>query len=79
VSIGHKKKQMTFIDWINYLGTVEIAKLLKVETATVRQWRRGYCSPKVEHIRQIKILSKGLVSYEAIIDGVPPHEKPRTL
>lgn len=54
--------------WIGRLGVPKVAKLLNVEEATVRHWRRGHCLPKAEQMYQIQKLSKGQVTYDGIIN-----------
>lgn len=71
-----KKRQLkqSLKDWINDNGVEHVAKLLKVEQATVRHWRRGANFPRVDQMRVIKKITKGRVGYEEIIDL--PVDKP---
>ncbi len=68
-----KRKNMrgnlTLTEWISNNGVANVAKLLKVETATVRYWHRGDGLPKDSQKRLIKKVTKGLVNYDGIIDG----------
>lgn len=63
---------MPFRDWIEAKGVAAVAERLRVSTKTVTNWRDGICDPRVDQMRQIRRWSKGLVTYEAIID------RPRT-
>lgn len=58
----------SFTEWIDSVGIEVLAAHLKVHPMTVRYWRAGRCDPKVDHMRRIKKLSRGLVGYEQIID-----------
>lgn len=57
-----------FIEWVNTYGGVRLAKELGIDPSTISHWRRG-TAPKVEHMRQIRAISKGVVTYDHIIDG----------
>jgi hypothetical protein len=63
-----RQKRDVFISWINETGVYEVADLLGIRAATVFYWRQGKSMPKVSMMRAIRTLSKGVVSYEAIID-----------
>jgi len=62
------KQKISLKNWIDQEGVHKIAHILKVEESTVRHWRRGHCLPRTEQMRTIRKLSKGLVTYETIID-----------
>ena len=60
---------MSLKTWIRKTGTRQVAELLGVETATVRYWRRGESWPRIEQMRKIKRITKGVVGYEQMIEG----------
>lgn len=62
-------KGLTLRDWIIQTGVGKVSKLLNVGESTVRHWRTGHCLPRTEQMREIKKLSKGLVTYESMIDS----------
>jgi hypothetical protein len=66
---NQKSKAISLSEWINEKGVETVAGLLGVDPSTVRHWRRGHCYPRVDQMREIKRLSKGLVGYDEIIDG----------
>jgi len=61
-------KQFSFFDWIDEVTPKRIAKLFKVNPQTVRQWRKGISYPSVIHMKRIKKITRGEISYEKIID-----------
>lgn len=61
-------KAVSLKDWINEVSVLEVARLLKVEDATVRHWRRGHALPRADHMQKINRLSRGTVSYEEMIE-----------
>ena len=63
-----KEESLTFEKWIDEYGIKKLAKKLNVGDFTVDAWRRGRCDPRTDYIRQIKLISKGRVTYDMIID-----------
>ncbi len=61
-------KFSSFDEWIDKTGLEQIAIKLGVKRITVWYWRshRGY--PKIDHMRAIRRLTKGAVTYEMMID-----------
>lgn len=70
-----KKKTVTLKDWINGIGVVEVAKLLGVQEATVRHWRRGANLPSDQLKQKIKKFSRGTVTYDEMIDRYFKNQK----
>lgn len=66
-----KHKPITFKEWIQVEGPKNLSEKLDVQVTTVRHWRTGHCLPRVDQMMQIKKLTKGKISYEQIIEGVP--------
>lgn len=64
-----RTKKQSLKDWIDKTGTTEVSELLQVGESTVRQWRRGFCLPRAEQMREIKRLTNGSVDYDEMIDG----------
>lgn len=64
------KPKLTLKDWIGKTGTSEVAKILDVAESTVRHWQRGHCLPNDRQKHAIRRASKGLVTYDTIIE---PH------
>ena len=70
--MGKRRTQaITFKQWISEQGPNKLSELLDVQVTTVRHWRTGHCLPQVDKMRAIKKLTKGMIGYEQIIDGVP--------
>lgn len=66
---GRVRSELTLDEWVERVGgPAKTAVLLGVHVATVNYWRTGHCYPRVEQMREIRRLSKGLVTYEAMID-----------
>lgn len=63
------RQKMSLQDWIDKTGASQVAKLLKINRTTVYYWRAGHTYPRVDQMRQIKKVTKGVVGYEQIIDG----------
>ena len=65
-----KKKQkgidLSLKDWILEMGESEVAKLLKINVATVGHWRRGYCLPTVDKQKRIVEITRGRLSFETM-------------
>lgn len=61
-------KKNIFLDWVDMIGGPKLAKLLDIDPSTISHWRRGKC-PKVDHMRRIRELSEGAITYDHIIDG----------
>jgi DNA-binding transcriptional regulator YdaS (Cro superfamily) len=60
---------LTLDEWVVKIGgTPKAAKLIGVARATVNFWRAGHCYPRVDQMKRIRKLSRGLVTYEAMID-----------
>lgn len=64
----NQRNETAFVKWIDEMTTKEVAKLLRVTTATVNHWRRGHCSPRVEQMKKIKLYSRNKVSTQSIVD-----------
>lgn len=61
-----------FEDWIDEYGIDRLAQHLGVNSSTVRNWRSLRCDPTVDAMRRIKKLTKGKISYDAMIDRPTP-------
>ncbi len=66
-----KQKRITFDAWLDEMGAVWVARKLKVHPHAVRLWRRKHNDPRVDHMRRIKRLTKGVITYEMMIDRRP--------
>lgn len=62
----------TFERWIEKKGVDYLAQRLDVHRATILHWKAGRCDPRVEHLRLLKRLSRGMLSYEQMIDRPTP-------
>ncbi len=58
---------MTLRTWIEETGPKVIAQKLKVDPSTVSAWRNGQAFPRPKRLVQLHQLSKGKVTYEAMI------------
>lgn len=63
-----EKVSMTLHHWINFKTVKVVANMLEVEEATVRYWRSYHALPRPLQMRAIKRASRGLVTYEIMID-----------
>lgn len=63
------KMHLTLSEWIEDVGVIHVANMLRVEKATVRLWRRGKNLPRTEQMKKIRTLSKGRVTYDQMIDS----------
>jgi hypothetical protein len=63
-----KRVGLSFEDWIDHIGVDELALILDVTRATVLHWRAGRCDPRVDHMRRIKKMTRGVMGYEQMID-----------
>lgn len=71
-SIGVSKiKKLTFKRWIESFGEKRLALYLKVHPKAIQYWKTGHCDPRVDHMRRIKRLTHGLITYEMMIDRRP--------
>lgn len=64
------KSVSKFIAWIDEIGIEPLAEKLGIDPSAVSHWRRGHCWPQVKHIKRIRELSRGALTYEDIIEGV---------
>lgn len=60
--------QLSFRAWIDAQGVENLARKLRVTKVTIWNWRKGHCWPLVPQMKRIRKLSRGAISYEAIID-----------
>jgi hypothetical protein len=63
-----RKQSLTLKAWIDELSVSKVAQSFCLERSTVRKWRDGSQLPKALHMRAIVRLSKGKVSYDAMIE-----------
>ncbi len=61
---------MTLRAWIEKKGPKEVAKLLKVDPATVSLWRAHRSLPRPRFMVAINRLSRGKVSYQQMVLSV---------
>ncbi len=61
-------KLSIFTNWIKDYGPTELAKKLDVHHTTVQKWSIGHL-PRASQMTRIKDLSKGIVSYDVMIEG----------
>lgn len=66
---------MTLHDWITQMTPVKVSELLEVDDNTVYQWLKFEYVPKHLHMRKIVKLTKGLVTYEEIIEPYFQHRE----
>lgn len=59
--------QQSFDEWINHVGIATLARQLRVTKQTVYNWKWGR-DPKVCHLRKIRKMSRGVITYEMIVD-----------
>ena len=62
-------KKTIFTAWVKTYGVRKLAKELDIHASTIRKWRQGHC-PKPVHMKRIRQLSKGRITYSHIIDEV---------
>ena len=62
------KRQKSLRDWIDEHGVNRVAQAFCLERSTIRKWRDGSQLPKALHMHAIVKLSKGAVTYEAMIE-----------
>lgn len=62
------KKKFTFASYIDEVGIRTLAEALQVGEDSVRLWKTKKCDPRVDQMRRIKILSKGRITYDLMID-----------
>jgi hypothetical protein len=62
------KVSKRFLDWIDIFGVQDLARELKIDSSTISHWRRGTCWPQVKHMRRIRDLSLGEITYEHMIE-----------
>lgn len=67
-NLKRTKKPILFEDWIEDIGPQKLAKKLHLDPMTINHWRAGRSDPRVVHMRKIKKISRGLISYEQMID-----------
>jgi hypothetical protein len=63
-----RKHHSTLKSWIDEIGINKVAQAFCLERSTVRKWRDGSQLPKALHMQAIVKLSKGKVSYDAMIE-----------
>ena len=66
--MGKATRSTAFADWIDKITPEKLADALGVHVFTVRRWRRGAGDPRVDHMRQIKFMTRGQIGYDEIID-----------
>jgi hypothetical protein len=66
---------MTLRTWIDQKGPMNVAHLLKVDSSTVQTWKAGTSLPRPKHMIKIHQLSRGRVSYKAMIETVAKNKK----
>ncbi len=59
-----KGKKKSLVQWIDELGMIETAKLLRVHRTAVNHWRRGHCLPSHKQMDAILKYSGGAVSFD---------------
>ncbi len=62
------KNKTTFSEWIGRVGIQTLTSQMSVTETTVQNWKAGRCYPRVHQMRQIKRLSRGIITYDKIID-----------
>jgi hypothetical protein len=60
--------KVSFRSWIESYGEEKLAERFEVTGVTIRNWKMGYVFPRPEHMREIRKLSKGLITYDIILD-----------
>lgn len=53
--------------WIEKTGPKKVAKLLRVDPASVSNWKLGRSCPRPKKLHKIHVLSKGQVSYKEMV------------
>ncbi len=73
------QKRISFAEWIDREGVDRLASRLKINRFTVLHWRAGRHHPRVEQMRILKKLSRGALTFDAIIEhGPAPTNRERT-
>lgn len=67
-----RKKRVTFEEWIDLKGVHWVAEQLGVTRFTVLGWRARRADPRVDAMRRIKRLTRGLIGYEQMIERDTP-------
>lgn len=63
------RQKSAFKQWIKDFGAERLAKRLQISRPAVRHWETGRGLPAPCHMRTIRKLSKGQITYDLIIDG----------
>lgn len=69
--MGYGIQRSAFKKWIDKIGPYRVAELVGVRSCTVFYWRSGKNYPRLDQMRKIRVISKGAVSYEQMIDRLP--------
>lgn len=62
------KKASAFSQWIDAKSVKGLARTLNVQKSTVRYWRLGKTVPRPGQMKKIVQLSRGRVTYRAMIE-----------
>jgi hypothetical protein len=62
------RRQKSLKAWIDEVGVNRIAQAFCLERSTVRKWREGTQIPKALHMALIVKVSRGAVTYDAMIE-----------
>lgn len=65
------KAALIFNTWIDEVGSEWLARKLKIHPQAIRNWKSLRSDPKVDHMRRIRRLSKGRITYIIMIDRRP--------
>jgi DNA-binding transcriptional regulator YdaS (Cro superfamily) len=59
---------MKLKEFITIYGPKKLALTLRIDDATVSQWKLAKAFPRPKYLREIVKLSKGQVSYESMVN-----------
>lgn len=62
------KKKISFNKWIDEQGIGHLARTLDVSKPAVHHWKMGSAAPRPHHMKHILKLSKGVITYDAMIN-----------
>lgn len=62
------RKIISFKGWLEEFEAGALAERLSVTRRTIDYWKSGKIDPTVKNLRKIRRLTKGLLTYEMMID-----------
>lgn len=65
---------MTFTEWLKSQGQSRVARMTGVSLRVVSLWALGH-NPSVRHMRKLRQVSGGFLTYEIMLDRIPGRVK----